>query len=178
MTQKRELLREHLFQSAVGREQAVTHEDGLLAVPDHVPVEAPIIVSFLLLLSDNGRGMNEHESKEQSNETHHGIPPSNAVIIESVRGRVKRDSRLDSTPSSLRAPLSELDKKDSRPAGSIEGRVDYRNNQHGRSLFAFGPTRIEYSCGPLLGLALFSSLLTKMKWSERKGHAGLGTVVR
>ena len=47
--QKGQLLSENLFESPVGCEQAVTHEDGLLAMLDHVPVESPIVVRFLLL---------------------------------------------------------------------------------------------------------------------------------
>ena len=47
LAQVRQLLGEDLLERAVGREQPVAHEDGLLAVPDHLSIEAPVVVGLV-----------------------------------------------------------------------------------------------------------------------------------
>ena len=52
---------EHLFEVPVRLEQAIAHEDGLLAPPDDVSIETPVVVC-LVLLAAGGRGKNEREA--------------------------------------------------------------------------------------------------------------------
>jgi len=75
MPQKGELLSEHLLEGPVGRKQAVAHEDGLLAVLDHVPIEAPVVVR-LLLLAAGGSRKEKRKREEKGDEMFHEVPPS------------------------------------------------------------------------------------------------------
>ncbi len=49
-----------LLEGPIGREQPVARQNGLHAVLDHVPVEPPIVVGFLLL----GAGVGREQERE------------------------------------------------------------------------------------------------------------------
>ncbi len=54
LLQEFQFLREDLFQRAVRREQAVAHEDGLLAALDHLALRAPVVIAGPLLGGGGG----------------------------------------------------------------------------------------------------------------------------
>jgi len=54
LLQKLQFLREDLFQRAVGREQAVAREEGLLSALDHLALGAPIVIAGALLSGGGG----------------------------------------------------------------------------------------------------------------------------
>ena len=71
LRQEGELLREHLLERAMAGEEAVAHEECLLAVSDHVALRAPVVIRLGLPGDPHGRD-DQLERKQECKRAGHG----------------------------------------------------------------------------------------------------------
>src|SRR5690606_36482104 len=72
--QKLQLVREDLFECAIGGEQAVTHEDGLLPVANHVALRGPVVVVLCTATALRHQGRSRQRDQRHQHHSPHVHP--------------------------------------------------------------------------------------------------------